>query len=82
MDDERPAKRRAYEAAKTHHRAYRERFYPLSTLGGRPAERVTDEVLAEITRLEQVAETARLEWEAGRRPIAPAADGRAAEETA
>ncbi len=77
MDDERLTKRRAYEAAQTQHRAYRERYYPRLTLGGRAPEQVTDEVVAELARLEQASDAARLAWESARRPlptpIAPAA---------
>jgi len=69
MDDERLVKRRAYEAAQTQHRAYRERYYPRVTLGGRPPEQVTEEVVAELARLEQASDAARLAWEAARRPL-------------
>ncbi|MDA0301887.1 MAG: hypothetical protein O2822_05115 [Chloroflexi bacterium] len=74
MDDDRLTKRRAYEAAQTFHRAYRERFYPQVTLGGRPAEPVTEEVLVELARLEQASDAARREWEAARRPLPSAGD--------
>jgi hypothetical protein len=66
-EDDRREKRRAYEAAATHLRAYRERYYPLRVLGGRPAETVTPEVTTEIERLASVAEAARVAWEATRR---------------
>lgn len=67
MSQDRDDKRRAYEAAKAHQRGYFERFYPVKTLGGRAAESVTPEALAEIGRLEAASEAARVAWEASRR---------------
>lgn len=67
MSQERDAKRRAYEAAKTYQRSYYEKYYPVRTMGGRPAEAVTPEVLIEIERLKAATEEARAAWEAARR---------------
>ncbi|PKN82421.1 MAG: hypothetical protein CVU47_03095 [Chloroflexi bacterium HGW-Chloroflexi-9] len=67
-EEDRLAKRRAYEAARTHERAYSERYYPLHVLGARAAEVVTPEVMAEFERLKAATEAARLAWEASRRP--------------
>ena len=68
MNDDQLEKRRAFEAAKAHQRAYYERYYPVRVLGGRPAEVVTPEVLVEIDRLKTVSEAARVAWETARRP--------------
>lgn len=67
MTRERDEKRRAYEAAKAHQRAYYERFYPVRALGGRQAEEVTPEALQEIERLTAASEAARIAWEAAKR---------------
>ena len=64
MSDDRREKRRALQTATTNHRAYYQRYYPLSVLGGRPAEPVTPEVLLEIERLEAVRDAAQAAWEA------------------
>lgn len=66
MNDEQHEKRRAFESAKAHQRAYYERYYPVRTMGGRPAEAVTPEVLEEIERLKAASESARVAWEASR----------------
>ena len=67
MREQENDRRRAYEVAKTHERAFRERFYPLQVLGGREAEAITPEVLLELARLESATEAAWLAW---RRPTA------------
>ncbi len=64
MVSERREKRLAYEVAKTLHRSYYERYYPVRSSGSRAAEPVTPEALVEIDRLAAVVEAARLEWEA------------------
>lgn len=66
MNDEQHEKRRAFESAKAHQRAYYERYYPVRTMGGRPPEAVTPEVLAEIERLKANSEEARVAWESAR----------------
>lgn len=66
MDDERNERRKAYVAAKTHLRAYRERYYPGSALGARAAEIVTPDVMQELDRLTAVSEAARVAWETPR----------------
>lgn len=66
MNEDRLEKRKAYEAAKTHQRAYQERYYPVKVLGGRAAEAVTPEVLVEIDRLKAASEAARVAWEDAR----------------
>ena len=38
MNDDQLTKRRAFEFAKAHQRAYYESYYPVRVLGGRPAE--------------------------------------------
>ena len=53
MNGDRREKRKAYEAATTHHRAYYERYYSVKLLGSRPPDPVTPEVLLEIDRLTQ-----------------------------
>ncbi len=59
-------KRKAYEAAKTHQRAYYERFHPVKVLGGRLAEAETPETTAELTRLGAATEAARIAWNESR----------------
>ncbi len=72
MTDDRVEKRRAYETAKAQQRGYYERYYPVQVLGGRPAEPVTAEALAEIERLKAATESARVAWEASRKAAAQA----------
>ncbi|MEX1022348.1 MAG: hypothetical protein WD058_04280 [Dehalococcoidia bacterium] len=67
MNDDRREKRKAYEAASTHHRAFYERYYPVPVLGGRPAEAVTPEALMEIDRLKTARDAAEAAWQAARR---------------
>ena len=62
MGDERTDRRRAYEVAKTHERAFRERYFPVPALGSREPEKVTPEVLAEFERLSAATEAARVAW--------------------
>ena len=63
MNEDRREKRRAYEAASAHHRAYYEKYFPVKVLGGKPAEPVTAEVLAEIERLKAVQDAAHEAWQ-------------------
>jgi len=64
VNEDRREKRKAYEAATTHHRAYHERYYPVKVLGSRPPDPVTPEVLLEIKRLKAVRDAAQAAWEA------------------
>ena len=63
MRDQRDDRRRAYEVAKTHERAYRERFYPVQASGSRDPEAITPEVLVEFERLKAATEAARVAWQ-------------------
>lgn len=63
MNEARHEKRKAYVAAKTHERAYYERYHPATAMGSRAAEVVTPEVLLELARLKAVTEAARVAWE-------------------
>ncbi len=60
---ERREKRLAYEVAKTLHRSFYERYYPVRSPGTPPAETVTPEAIAELERLAAATEAARLAWE-------------------
>lgn len=66
MNEDRQELRRAFVAAQTHERAYRERYHPDRVLGARAAEVVTPEVLLELDRLKAVTEAARVAWETPR----------------
>lgn len=64
MTNARHDQRRAYEVAKTLHRAFHELYYPVQSSGSRPALPLTEEATLELARLAAAAETARLAWEA------------------
>lgn len=64
MNDDRREKRKAFEEATTHHRAYYERYFPTRVLGSRAADPVTPEVLLEIERLKTVRDAAKAAWDA------------------
>jgi predicted CoA-binding protein len=67
MTSTRDERRRAYEVAKTLHRAFYEIYYPVPASGARPALPLTEEASAELVRLAAKSEEARLAWEASRR---------------
>lgn len=68
MSDETHEKRRAFEAAGAHYRAFYERYYPVPTLGGPVAKPVTADALAEIERLKAAWDAAGAAWKASLRP--------------
>ena len=63
MTSERREKRRAYEVAKTMHRAVHELYYPVQSSGSLPAIPLTEEASIELARLAAASEAARLSWE-------------------
>ena len=59
MPSDRSLKRLAVQVAETRYRAFRERYFPVSALGGRDAEPMTEAATEELARLEAVCKEAR-----------------------
>jgi hypothetical protein len=60
MGDKRNDRERAYAVAKTHERAFTERYFPVPALGSHQPEQVTPEILAEFEQLRGATEAARV----------------------